>query len=347
MFDYRDFELEIGALDGATYPLAVRSPAGETRQALTLPFTPAELAGWRRRLEAAIVSGAAGTRGVRLLSTSPADEAPSAQAFGANLFTAVFAGNVLSLYDASHALARQAGAGLRLRLRILAPELAALPWELLYDLRSGEYLCLSAQTPLVRAVETMQPLQTLAVEPPLRILGMAVAPADLPPLNVARAAAPVRSPRHGGAGADLDRWARLARPAGQPAAGTVAHLSFHRPRHIRCGYGRGRPGLCRRSGPRRPAQHPGDRPAAGRPSVAAAGGAERLRGRADGNAGALHQHRRDAGAPRAAGGAGHAVRDRRRGRGGVCAQFLRRAGQRAARGRGMRRGAQGHEPGCT
>ena len=113
------------------------------------------------------------------------DDTPLAQQFGAALFNTVFSGNVLSLFDASRALAKQDGAGLRLRLRILAPQLATLPWELLFDPRQGEFLCLSQQTPLVRTVETMQPLERLTVTPPLRILGMAVSPLDLQPLDVA------------------------------------------------------------------------------------------------------------------------------------------------------------------
>ena len=113
------------------------------------------------------------------------DDSPQAQQFGAALFNAVFTGNVLSLFDASRALARQDDSGLRIRLRILAPQLANLPWELLFDPRQGEFLCLSQQTPLVRTVETMQPIETLIVTPPLRILGMTASPLDLQPLDVA------------------------------------------------------------------------------------------------------------------------------------------------------------------
>ena len=165
---YHDFELEIGAASDAGYPLAVRSPAGELRQTFVLPFAPAELATWQQRLEASRVRSADPTRHLGWQSPSSMDDTPLAQQFGAALFNAVFSGNVLSLFDASRALAKQDGSGLRLRLRILAPQLATLPWELLFDPRQGEFLCLSQQTPLVRTVETMQPLETLTVTPPLR-----------------------------------------------------------------------------------------------------------------------------------------------------------------------------------
>ena len=181
---FHEFELELNPVNNAGYLLFVRSPAGETRQSLALPFAVAELTTWRQRLEASRARSVDSTR--HLGWQSPAtDDSPQAQQFGAALFNAVFTGNVLSLFDASRALARQDDSGLRIRLRILAPQLANLPWELLFDPRHGEFLCLSQQTPLVRGVESMQPIETLIVTPPLRILGMAASPLDLQPLDVA------------------------------------------------------------------------------------------------------------------------------------------------------------------
>lgn len=59
-------------------------------------------------------------------------------------------------------------------------------WEFLYDQRRADYLCLSSDTPLVRYLELSQPIETLSVPAPLRILGMIASPADLPGLDVAR-----------------------------------------------------------------------------------------------------------------------------------------------------------------
>jgi formylglycine-generating enzyme required for sulfatase activity len=75
---------------------------------------------------------------------------------------------------------------LRLRLRIGPPELAALPWEFLYDPRQAEYVCLMRDTPVVRYQELPQPPQPLAVAAPLRILGMVAGPRDMPGLDAAR-----------------------------------------------------------------------------------------------------------------------------------------------------------------
>ncbi len=67
-------------------------------------------------------------------------EEQGVQEFGRDLFNAMTPGEVRNLYDVSLREARQQNKGLRLKLRILSPELSALPWEFLYDEREGEYL---------------------------------------------------------------------------------------------------------------------------------------------------------------------------------------------------------------
>ena len=71
---------------------------------------------------------------------------------------------------------------MQVRLRIGSPELAALPWEFLYDPGRDDYLCLS--TSLVRYLEVLEPRRPLAVTPPLRVLGMVARPSELGTLNV-------------------------------------------------------------------------------------------------------------------------------------------------------------------
>ena len=77
---------------------------------------------------------------------------------------------------------------MRLRLQVRDPALAALPWELLYDPRPArdDFVCLSRNTPLVRVLELTEPVEALAVPPPLRILGVVASPRDQPALDVER-----------------------------------------------------------------------------------------------------------------------------------------------------------------
>jgi hypothetical protein len=85
-------------------------------------------------------------------------------------------GEVRSRYAVSRERANQEEKGLRVRLHITSPELAALPWEYLYDQHDGEYLCLSRTTPLVRYLNLPRSHEPLTVAPPLRILGLVASP---------------------------------------------------------------------------------------------------------------------------------------------------------------------------
>jgi hypothetical protein len=98
----------------------------------------------------------------------------------------MFAGDIRSRYQMSQEAARRQEYGLRLKLRIQAPELSVLPWEYLYDPDRGEYICLSRATPIIRYIELPQVLKPLTVSPPLRILAMVASPRDLSPLNIER-----------------------------------------------------------------------------------------------------------------------------------------------------------------
>ena len=178
---YVDFDLEIGLrpdAQGQDYPVAVvRSPAGEARAVMRFPFDEAALIAYHETIQTAL--GGSGQERRQAGQT--------VQEFGQRLFEALFAGDIRSCYDVSQReAARKDEQGLRVKLRVQAPELAALPWEFLYDARQGEYVCLSRQTPLVRYLELPQSAQPLPVKPPLRILCMIASPGDQAQLDIGR-----------------------------------------------------------------------------------------------------------------------------------------------------------------
>jgi len=176
---YLDFELEIGPGSGREYPVAVvRSAAGEARETMHFPFGELALESRLKDLQIALLRS--GGRHRQMLSVGE----QTIQDFGRALFDALFTGEVHSRYAISRQEAFHQGEGLRLKLRIRAPELAALPWEFLYDPNLAEYVCLSSNTPIVRYLELPQPPQPLTVTPPLRILGMIADPKDLANLDV-------------------------------------------------------------------------------------------------------------------------------------------------------------------
>src|SRR5579885_1930124 len=180
--EYLDVDLEISPGSGREYPLVVRSAAGsEARLTMRFPFDDLALQNRLKDSQIALL------RSANLHRKVLSEEEQAVQDFGRSLFEALLGGNALAIYDVSRSRAAQEGRpGVRLRLRILDPALAALPWEYLYDPRQGEYLCLSRSTPLVRYPEIAQPIQPLTVVPPLRILGMTANPSDMDELDVAR-----------------------------------------------------------------------------------------------------------------------------------------------------------------
>ncbi|NUO80689.1 hypothetical protein HUU05_11465 [candidate division KSB1 bacterium] len=170
---YLDFELEISQGAGREYPVrVVHSPAGEARETMRFPFDTLALESRLKDLQIALLRSGGKTRKM------PLPEEQAVQDFGRALFEALFIGEVRSRFDMSSREATHKDLGLRLKLRIQSPSLAALPWEFLYDSRQAEYVCLSRNTPIVRYLEIPQPIQPLTVTPPLRILGMAVSPID-------------------------------------------------------------------------------------------------------------------------------------------------------------------------
>lgn len=176
-----DFELKIGTPAGRAVPVSViGSPAGEGSADMTFPYDSLALENRLQALQLALLSAGPGRR--RLV---PQHE-QAVQTFGAEMFDALFAGDIRSLFDRSRQEAIRRGVDLRIQLRFESADMAALPWEFLYDARRAEYLSLSTTTPIVRYVELADPQEPLAVAPPLRLLAMAAGPSDLPVLDVAQ-----------------------------------------------------------------------------------------------------------------------------------------------------------------
>jgi CHAT domain-containing protein len=170
---YLDLEVGVTFDEGRGYRVEVTSPSGG-ECAATVPF-PLEERALERRLQGlrlALLSSAANVRRHAL------PDEKLVQELGAELFEWLFAGDARVLFDSSRQQAAREGNDqwLRLVLRIRPPELAALPWEFLYDTRRDDYLSLS--NPLVRYPEVLEPIRPLAVSPPLRILGMVARPSD-------------------------------------------------------------------------------------------------------------------------------------------------------------------------
>jgi len=177
-WEYIDFELEIHKGSRRKYTVCVRSPEGEAQEEMRFPFDKGELKDKLKDLETAVLRSGRKRRRIRT------PEVQAVQNFGQKLFQALLSGEIRAHYDLSLRQAKRQNKGLRLKLRIQPAELAVLPWEFLYDPGRNSYLCLSSKTPLVRYLELREPVEQLAVSPPLKILGMVASPSDLAPLDV-------------------------------------------------------------------------------------------------------------------------------------------------------------------
>jgi hypothetical protein len=177
--DYADFELEVAAAPSGGYLLSVKSPAGEAQGEMKFPYGQLELTNKIQSLQIALLRSGGGTR-------APTAEDLAVQGLGRDLFHSLFPEQIANSFQVSRAIASQQDKGLRIKLRISAPELVALPWEYLFDDDLGDYLALATSTPLVRYVPVPVENRPLKVTPPIRILGMTAGPKDLPELNTDR-----------------------------------------------------------------------------------------------------------------------------------------------------------------
>jgi CHAT domain len=177
--DYENFDLLIEAQEAGQYRARVTScPVGDTPASpFSLPFGPTEL----ENLLLKVDPGRSGMRRVVGRQTQASID------LGGGLFDAVFRDGVLVAWSRSKDAARQEGRGLRLRLRLTgAPDLAAMPWELLYDKSARMFYAQSDRTPVVRYLDVTNPPHPLMVRGPLRILAVIASPRGLPRLDVER-----------------------------------------------------------------------------------------------------------------------------------------------------------------
>jgi len=184
--DYLDFEIEITGNEDQGYTVVARSRdgAGNTRQTtgevLSLSLNDSAVLKRQNKFEVALARYGVKQR----LAVS--QEQRAIQDFGAMLFDALFAGEVRERFDTVQREAATNDNGVRLRLNVQPPELAALPWEFVYDKRFADYVCLSVNTPIVRYIETFKYTTPPPTPPPLRMLGMIASPDDLEPLDTAK-----------------------------------------------------------------------------------------------------------------------------------------------------------------
>jgi len=155
------------------------APRGRMGGVFALPLSPDESAALRRWAERAV----ARAQQRPSQTTELGSERRTVQEIGTRLFQALPHEVRLALAE-SRSLAARRRRGLRLCLDCAAtPELAALPWEWLYDPQAGEFPALSRLTPVARLVSYAGPALP-PPPPPYHVLLLTAAPEDAPPIDV-------------------------------------------------------------------------------------------------------------------------------------------------------------------
>ncbi len=174
--DHEIFDLLIERGDAGYRARVLNSPAGNAAAELGLPIS-------EQQLESFLFRVGRPRRIVRRGGSSVGNEV---RKFGEQLFDFLFPPPIRACLQSSLVATRIRGASLRIQMRLSdVPELADLPWEFLYE-REANHFCLSTQTPVVRFLEVRQPLESLRVAPPLRVLVVISSPTDWPRLDVER-----------------------------------------------------------------------------------------------------------------------------------------------------------------
>jgi hypothetical protein len=125
------------------------------------------------------------SRGRRTTRRIDSQDVEQAKRFGGVLFTSLFKDDVLACLKRSQDDAERQSAGLRIRLRLTnCAELAALPWEFLYDRSVNQFLSLSPETSVVRHLDMPERIRPIAIASPLRVLVVIARPRDYPVLDV-------------------------------------------------------------------------------------------------------------------------------------------------------------------
>jgi len=164
--------------DGRFRVDVLRSPDGSDASVITELGTKNLLA-QRQAIESAVLSSTLALGGSALIGEE------RVRAAGRELFGALLgSGAIAERYRAAEAVAGMESEKLRIVLRTTDPALAALPWEAMYDDAADRYVC--RQDQLVRHIGVLSGVPPLAVDPPLRVLGIVSSPNDLPALDVGK-----------------------------------------------------------------------------------------------------------------------------------------------------------------
>lgn len=178
-----------GSMDAVTLRLKVietptewvllcESPEGGLSCRVQAPFDDAGLTQALHGLETSILRSSAKLV-MRRGGTSPER---TVREFGQRLTEVLLAGDARVIYDRCRVRARQQQVPVQILVSTDGPNVSQIPWEFAVDPdRPDDFLAL--RFPLARSPLVAAPIEPLAIEPPLRVLGVQSRPQDRPQLD--------------------------------------------------------------------------------------------------------------------------------------------------------------------
>lgn len=151
--EYKNFNIRIEGKQNGGYPVVVESEGmAEADGVLTLSADCLKIADELKDLD----------------TLEP--DSPLPVNLGSSLYECLFSNTVGTTYYRSLGARNSDEQGLRIRLRLTPAEIAALPWEVLYDRQTKCFLATSDKTPLTRYIDLVEPIRALKIEPPVKVL---------------------------------------------------------------------------------------------------------------------------------------------------------------------------------
>jgi CHAT domain-containing protein len=120
--------------------------------------------------------------------------------YGEKLFSAVFFDRVIySTYSSFQQDASRLNKGLRIRLSMDDVRLSNLAWELLFDSdpHQNHFIGLYKKSPIIRSLDLRFPARPIKTKYPLKILGLAITPENLPKLEIEQEKSLIEQTLHG------------------------------------------------------------------------------------------------------------------------------------------------------
>ena len=157
LMQYKNFDIAIfPGQEARQYLISAASESqGEAVARMHLNVASKEIRDWRQEME----------------TQQASPSLARIKELGGWLFTSLFSGEVQQIWERSLGeVLPQSEIGFRLRLRIEAPELAALPWEFLYSPTREVFLATSPETPLTRYLNLPEPIVPMDIAEPIRVL---------------------------------------------------------------------------------------------------------------------------------------------------------------------------------